>query len=108
MVQTIEEILNSPIKFSTYKGSKVTRDVIAEQIKARWGEVELKNYDPYRSALTFASWLKIGYRPKHGEKAMKSTTYVEVKDNKGKIIRKQKRGVNVFYYRQVVPLANKS
>lgn len=104
MYKTIEEILKSPVKLSTYKGSKATRDHIANLIRVKYGEAELKNYNPMTSMMTFASWLKIGWCPKKGERAMKSTTLIEVKDDKGKVIRKQQRSVNLFYYRQVQPL----
>lgn len=103
-MQTLNEILSSPVALSTYKGSKATKDMIAEMIKAKYGEVELKNYDPFRSMMTYASWMKIGFRPRRGEQAMKSTTFVEIKDTGGKVIKKQRRSVALFYYRQVEQL----
>ncbi|MES2930990.1 MAG: hypothetical protein V4665_04395 [Patescibacteria group bacterium] len=107
MYQSIKEILESPVHLSTYKGSKNTKDMVAEEIKKKYGVSELKNYNPYNSMMTYASWFKLGYVPKKGEKAIKSTTYVEVKDDRGKILRKVKRSVNLFYYRQMQQLKPK-
>lgn len=104
MYQTIEEVLRSPVRLSTYKGSMKTKDMVAEQIKSKYGESELKNFNPNTSMMTYASWVKLGFQPKRGEKAMKSVTYIEVKDESGKVTRKQKRSVNLFYYRQVMKI----
>jgi hypothetical protein len=69
---SINEILESNPFTSNYQGSEKTKEMVAEQIKKIWGEQEVKNYNPYKNALTFASWLKLGYRPKKGSKAIKS------------------------------------
>ena len=80
--------------------------MISDQIKKIWGEQEVKNYNPYKNALTFASWIKLGYRPKKGSKALKSITYVEKKDEKGNVISKFPRTINLFYVRSVEPIPN--
>ncbi|MBU1557812.1 hypothetical protein KKC45_02525 [Patescibacteria group bacterium] len=95
----IKEILTGPI--STYKGSESTRSMIEKQIKERWGEKELKNYDPLHTARTFHSWIALGFRVKKGEKALKSITFIEVKDNKGNLLNKVKRPCSLFFYKQV-------
>ena len=97
-VLSIKEILKGP-KVSNYQGSEKTRDMVAAQIKERWGESEVLNYNPETNALTFASWLHLGYRPKKGSKALKSITYVEKKDALGNVVKKFPRTVNLFYYR---------
>lgn len=104
MYQTIEDVLKSPVSLSTYRGSTKTKDMVAEQIKAKYGASELKNFNPYTSMMTFSSWLRLGFKPKRGEKAITSVTYIEVKDENGKVTRKQKRAVNLFYYRQVMKI----
>ena len=56
--------------------------MIEQQIEARWGKSEVKNYDPFHSARTFNSWVKLGFRVKKGEKALRSVTVIETKDEK--------------------------
>jgi len=102
-VQSIKEILDGP-KVSNWLGSEKTRDMVADQIRKIWGESEVKNYNPETNALPFASWLRLGYRPKRGSKALKSVTVVERRDAKGNIT-KFARKINLFYYRSVEPLS---
>lgn len=106
-MKSIKEILEDDSITSPYKGSEKTREMVEEQIRAIYGESEVKNYDPYKNALTFASWIHLGYRPKKGSKALKSITYVEKKDEKGNIISKYPRKINLFYYRAVEPISKK-
>jgi hypothetical protein len=103
---SINEILEENPFTSNYQGSEKTKEMVAEQIKKIWGEQEVKNYNPYKNALTFASWLKLGYRPKKGSKAIKSITYIERKNEKGEIISKYPRTINLFYVRSVEPIPN--
>lgn len=103
-VLSIKEILEGPA--SPYKGSEVTKALVEEQIKAKYGAVELKNLDCFKSLRTFNAWLKLGFRVKKGEKAIKSFTFVEKKDPLGNVIDKYKKSISLFYYRQIEPLAN--
>ncbi len=103
MHQSIKEILDGP-KVSNYQGSEKTRDLVKEQIIALWGKSEAKNYNPETNALPFTSWLRLGYRPKKGSKALKSITYIERKDAQGNIT-KFARKINLFYYRSVEPIS---
>jgi hypothetical protein len=104
-MQSIQEILeDSP---TPYTGSSKTFEMVAEQIEARWGKKEVKNFDPETNTRTFASWLKLGYRVKKGEKALKSVTYIEKKDAEGKVVQKYPRTVNLFYFRSVEPIKEK-
>jgi len=100
---SIKDILAGP-KISNYQGSEKTKDMVAEQIKEIWGESELKNYNPDKSALPFSVWLNLGYRPKKGSRALKSVTFVEKKDAEGKITKRYQRKINLFYYRSVEPI----
>jgi len=101
---SIKEILEDDSITSPYKGSEKTKEMVEEQIRAIYGESEVKNYNPYKNALTFAGWLHLGYRPKKGSKALKSITYVEKKDVAGNVIDKYPRKINLFYYRAVEPI----
>jgi len=103
-MKSIKEILENGPVVSTYQGSEKTKQMVEDQIKEIWGESEVKNYNPYKNALTFASWLRLGYRPKKGSKALQSITYVEKKDAEGNVIEKYPRKINLFYYRSVEPL----
>jgi len=105
-MQSIKSILSGP-SISNYRGSEKTAQLIADQIKERWGESELKNYDPLRSALTFKTWLGLGFVPKKNERALKSFVVAEVKDSDDKVIKTIIRPVFLFYYRQVTELTPK-
>ena len=95
--------MNGPV--SGFTGSKVTRSMVEEQILARWGEAEVKKFDPYHTARTFPSWLSLGYKVKKGEVALRSIAFVEKKNSQGEVIRKYRRPVFLFLFRQVEPLS---
>lgn len=103
-MKSIKQILDNDSFISTYQGSEATKSMVEEQIRKIYGESEVKNYNPYKNALTFTAWLRLGYRPKKGSKALKSITYVEKKDNQGNIIGRYPRKINLFYYRAVEPI----
>lgn len=86
---------------SGYTGSTATFELVAKEIKERWGEAAAKEYDPYTNALTFTKWAILGYRVKKGEKAIRSITFVEVKDKGGNITKRFRKSVCLFYYLQV-------
>ena len=99
-MKNIQEALKeSPV--SAYTGSEKTFGLVSKQIVDRWGEAELKNYDPFHNARTFKSWISLGFRVRKGEKALRSIVYTETKDAKGNVIKKARRPVFLFYYRQV-------
>ena len=101
---SINEILESNPFTSNYQGSEKTKEMVSEQIRKIWGDQEVKNYNPYKNALTFANWIRLGYRPKKGSKALKSVTFVEKKDPLGNVIQRYPRKINLFYYRSVEPI----
>lgn len=104
MIQSIKEVLDGP-EVSNFMGSEKTRSLVEQEIVSRWGQSELKNYDPYRSALTFKKWLSLGFAPKKGEKAIRSFIIIEKKDPKDpKKVIKNIKSIYLFYYRQVVEL----
>lgn len=92
---------------SGYMGSETTRDMVAAEIVARWGQDEVENYDPERNCLTFATWLSQGFVPRKGQKAIRSVTFIEKKDAEGKVMQRIKRMVFLFYYKQVQPVEKK-
>ena len=105
-MKNIQEVLKeSPV--SSYTGSSQTFDLVSSQIKERWGESELKNYDPFHNARTFRSWLSLGFRVRKGEKALRSITFVETKDANGNVTKHARHSVYLFYYRQVEPVKTK-
>jgi hypothetical protein len=103
-MQSIKEIIEGP-KISNWQNSTKTREMVAEQIKDRWGVAELANYNPETSALPFSKWVSLGYRPKKGSRSLKSVTFIEKKDEKGNIV-KYPRTIHLFYYRQLEPIPN--
>ena len=100
-MQSIKEILERPTNFS---GSEVTRTMVRDEIALRWGEEEADRYDPYSNARTFAQWLVLGYRVRKGEKAIRSFVLIEQKDQSGKIIKRYKRNILLFYVKQIEKL----
>lgn len=96
-MKSVKEItLQSP-----YRGSEATYEMVKEQIGARWGEDVAEEFDPHTDAMPLVSWAAFGYRVRKGQKALKSVTFVEVKNEKGEVIRKVKRSVNLFHKKQV-------
>lgn len=93
--------VKSETALSGYTGSTATFELVAAEIKKRWGDAEVKNYDPYKNALTFMKWALLGYRVKKGEKAIRSITFVESKDKDGNIAKRFRKNVSLFYYKQV-------
>ncbi len=92
---SIKEIL------SPYKGSEATYEAVKAQIAERWGDELAEAFDPHTDCMPYSSWLTFGYRVKKGEKALKSVTFVEVLDEKGKVVRKIRRTVCLFHKQQV-------
>lgn len=96
-MQSIKEVaLTSP-----YRGSEKTYEMVKEQIEARWGEECAEEFDPHTDAMPYSSWVAHGFVVKKGQRALKSITFIEVKDENDKIVRKVKRTVNLFHKRQV-------
>jgi len=74
--------------------------MVAKQIKDKWGDKEVKKYNPYTNCLTFRQWEKIGFKVKKGSKALKSLTFVKVEDEAGNIVKTYPKTINLFYYLQ--------
>ena len=83
---------------SNYSGSKETFQMVAKQIATRWGNKEVKKYDPFTNALTMHSWAIRGFRVKKGSKALKSITFIKVQDEAGNIVKTYPKTINLFYY----------
>lgn len=58
-------------------------------------------FNPHTDAMPLVSWASYGYRVRKGEKALKSITYLETKDDDGEIVKKIRRSINLFHKRQV-------
>jgi len=95
-MKSVKEILASP-----YRGSEKTYEMVKEQIEKRWGEEVAEDFDPHTDAMPYSSWVAYGFVVKKGQKALKSITFLEVKDKDDKVVRKIKRTVNLFHKRQV-------
>lgn len=104
-MKSISEVIDGPV--SSYTGSEATRSMVEEAIEKRWGKSELKNYDPFHNARTFHSWLKLGFRVRKGEKAIRSYTFIETKDANGNVLKRIKRNCFIFYYRQVEKISDR-
>lgn len=87
---------------SNWTGSETTENLVRKQILARWGAEEAQKYDPKVNCLTIRKWNENGYRVKEGEKALKSYIVIKKKDEKGEIISKYPKQINLFYQKQVI------
>ena len=94
-MQSIKELV------SPYRGSEKTYEMVKSQIQERWGEECADEFDPHVDAMPYASWVGYGYKIRKAERALKSVTYVDVRDEKGEVTGKIKRVVNLFHKRQV-------
>jgi hypothetical protein len=91
---------------SPYTGSEATKKMVEAQIRARWGEAAVEEYDPYTNCMTYRAWVvKRQMRVKKGERALKSITLCEAKDKKTGVTRKFSRPVFLFFHRQVEPIS---
>lgn len=86
---------------SNYSGSKFTFGIVKEEIRKRYGDEEVKEYNPYENCLTYRSWLNLGYKIKPGEKAIKSKMLIENIDPKTNKKIKYFKSINLFYKNQV-------
>ena len=89
-----------------WKGSTKTAEAVRQEIAARWGAQEAENYDPMKNCFTFNTWKAKGYFVKKGEKAIRSMTLIEVKDqttDEGEEQEKRTspKTVYLFYIKQV-------
>lgn len=94
-MKSVEELVATP-----YTGSELTRKMIQNQIRERFGEAEALKYDPYTNCRTFKQWMSLGLVPKKGQRALQSVTYIESKNERGEVI-KIPRTVSLFYRLQV-------
>jgi hypothetical protein len=88
---------------SPYKGSEKTYEMVKEQIAERWGDGCAEEYDPYIHVLPYGAWKDVGFRVRRGEKALKSITILEKKNEKGEVV-KIRKVVNLFHRCQVDPI----
>jgi len=86
---------------SNWTGSETTESLVRRQISARWGEEEAGRYDPKANCLTIRQWNKNGYRVRKGETAIKSFIVIEKKNEKGEVVKKYPKQINLFCLRQV-------
>lgn len=98
-MQSIAEIV------SPYRGSEKTYEMVKEQVRERWGDECAEEFDPHCDAMPYASWVAYGYQVRKGESALKSITYLDVKDEEGHIAQKVRRSVNLFHKCQVTKCA---
>jgi N-terminal domain of anti-restriction factor ArdC len=87
-----------------WRGSAKTADAVREEIARRWGDAEAKQYNPLTNCFTIQTWNRLGYRVKKGEKAIRSITYVEAKDQAGTNTEDQEEEQDVRTYPKTVYL----
>jgi hypothetical protein len=77
--------------------------MVATQIAERFGDAEVKNYNPRENCFTYREWKRRGYQVKKGEQGLRSITFVEKKE-KGETVAKYPKNVVLFYHLQVDPI----
>lgn len=97
-MQSIKSIITA---LTPYRGSEHTAAKVKMEIERRFGKQAAKIYDPTLNCRSYQSWARIGYKVKPKEKAIKSITVIEVKDEKGKVIKTVPRTVSLFFITQV-------
>lgn len=84
---------------SNYRGSPDTYELVKKQIAERWNQQTADEYNPEVDVMTYKKWLENGRKVRLGEKALRSMTMVEKKDDKGNIT-KFPRQVCLFHHLQ--------
>ncbi|HEY4514653.1 MAG TPA: hypothetical protein VJJ22_00625 [Candidatus Paceibacterota bacterium] len=92
---------------TNYSGSTATFESVGDQIEQRFGPKARAEYQPLHNCRSYRSWLDVGMVPKRGSKALKSITIVEQKDEKGNVVKKWPRKINLFFINQVEPVKAK-
>lgn len=98
-MQTIGEIITRSI-VSPYRGSEKTYAMVKEQLRERYGAKCAEEFDPRVDAMPYVSWVAYGFRPRKGERSLKSITFIDSTDEKGEV-KKIRRTVNLFHKCQV-------
>ena len=95
-MKNIQEIITSP-----WRGSEKTYEMVREQLRERWGDECADEYNPEKDVAPYITWANAGFYIRKKEKALKSVTFIEVKNEKGEVEKKIRRIVNLFHRRQV-------
>jgi hypothetical protein len=101
----MEIISDSKPVVSPWKGSEATSEMVREQLSQRYGPDLAAKFDARFDAMPFSAWLSQGFCVRRGEVALKSITFVEVRDENDKVVRKIRRSVNLFHRCQVEPIS---
>jgi len=99
-MKKIKEVLEPKIT-TNYQGSEATYNDVRSQLLERFGKKVAEGYKPTENCAPFSVWAQAGFRVKKGEKALKSVTFIESKDEATGEIKKIKRTVNLFHRCQV-------
>lgn len=90
---------------SNWQGSLATAKMVAEEISNRWGEEEVKVYDPAKNCFTYQGWKQRGFQVRRGEKGIKSITFIREDGTNAKTgeieVRSYPKRVTLFYKTQV-------
>ena len=96
-MNAISEIMAMP---SPYRGSETSAATVKEESRRRFGDKIANEYNP-KLCRSFREWRKILYTPIPGSKAVKVITIVEKTNDKGEIVKKFPKIVNLFNVNQV-------
>ena len=98
-MQMLKEITAVP---SPYRGSENTAKMVRDEIRKRWGDKAAEEYNPYFTTRTYRDWSKLSYRPRRGERAIKSIVLVPAEeDEQGNVTKTYPKVINLFHINQV-------
>lgn len=100
IMKKVKEVLEPKIT-TPYQGSEATYNDVKSQLLERFGPAVADGYKPTENCAPFSIWAQAGFRIKKNEKALKSVTFIESKDEATGEIKKIKRTVNLFHRCQV-------
>ena len=86
---------------SPWRGSEQTAEHVREQLRERYGDEVADEFNPATDAAPLLTWAAYGFRVRKNEKALKSISYVELKNDEGKVEKKIRKVVNLFHRCQV-------
>lgn len=82
---------------TNFRGSEKNFQDIKQQLLERFGKNVADTYSAYYDVRSYKGWLDVGRRVRWGERALTSSTIIEVKDQSGRVIRKYPKKIALFH-----------
>ncbi|HEY4506306.1 MAG TPA: hypothetical protein VJJ24_02580 [Candidatus Paceibacterota bacterium] len=99
-MKSVKQIMTESI-VSPWRGSEKSEADVRKQIREKYGDECADEFQASTDAMPYRSWASYNFRVKRGERALKSITILEIRNEKDEVVRKVKRTVNLFHRKQV-------